>query len=250
MNQAVDLNCDVGEGCGDDAALIPHVSSANIACGYHAGDADTMKRTVDLALEHGVAIGAHPSYRDRENFGRRDLELAASGLRSLIIDQIGELDRIAQAAGGKLTHVKPHGALYNRSARDAEAAAAIAAAVKEYDPKLLLFGLSGSISIAAGKAAGLMTASEVFADRSYRSDGSLTPRSQPGAVIENDDAAANQVMDMIRYGRVRTTDGVVIRIDADTICVHGDTPGAATFAANIRRQLELNGISIKPAHHG
>lgn len=245
MGLKIDLNCDLGEGCGNDAALMDHISSANIACGGHAGDAETMRRTAGIAIEKGVAIGAHPGYADRENFGRRQMHLSATEVIELITDQIATLDTIVGSLGGRIAHVKPHGALYNHAARDPELAAAIAAAVAAYDPQLVLFGLSGSPSIEEGEKAGLTSASEVFADRTYRPDLSLTPRSEPNALITDPDHAVTQSLDMIKYGRVRTTDGTVAAIRADTICIHGDGPAAVEFAAAITDALAANDISIE-----
>ncbi|MFT3745715.1 MAG: 5-oxoprolinase subunit PxpA [Pyrinomonadaceae bacterium] len=246
MKMSIDLNCDLGEGCGNDAELMPLISSANIACGYHAGDADTMKRTVDLALECGVAIGAHPGYADRENFGRTEMKLPDSEIGEIVTDQIAKLADIAEAARGRISHVKPHGALYNRSARDQHLATVIAEAVKSFDPELVLFGLAGSHSIVEAQRIGLKTASEVFADRTYQTDGSLTPRSQKDALIKDENDAVEQVLDMIKYGRVRSTEAIMMRVIAETLCVHGDGARPVEFASLIRRSLEDLGVSIKP----
>ncbi len=243
-NLTIDLNCDMGEGCGNDAELMRFVSSANIACGYHAGDRDTMRRTVDLALEHGVAIGAHPGYADRENFGRTAMNLSADEIKQLVTDQVVELKEIANSAGAIVTHVKPHGALYNQAARDPELAYAIAEAVSDIDPRLILFGLSGSVSVTAAEARGLRTASEVFADRTYQNDASLTPRSRSNALIDETDVAMTQVLDMIKYGRVRSTDGLMVKITADTVCLHGDGAHAVEFARAINAKLAANNIRI------
>lgn len=247
-NLSIDLNCDMGEGCGNDAELMRFVSSANIACGYHAGDADTMRRTVDLAIENDVVIGAHPGYRDRENFGRTVIRLSPDAVKEIVKEQIFALDEIAKAAGSKLGHIKPHGALYNQSAREPELAAAIAEGVAQYDKTLVLFGLSGSVSIDEGKRRGLRTASEVFADRTYRSDGSLTPRTEANALISDETAAVTQVMDMIKYGRVRTTNAIMISIVADTVCIHGDGEQAVTLASSIFHNLLNFGITVKPVN--
>ena len=235
----------MGEGCGNDAELMQFVTSANIACGYHAGDLDTMRRTVDLAIENGVAIGAHPGYRDYQNFGRTEMNLSPDEVRELVTDQIASLDSITKAAGGRLTHVKPHGALYNQSARDAELAVTIADAVAEYDKDLVLFGLSGSVSIDEAKKRGLRTASEVFADRTYQTNGSLTPRSEPNALISDTDSAVAQVLDMIKYGRVRSVDAIMARIVAETVCIHGDGEHAVEFARTINVKLAENGVTIR-----
>ncbi len=242
---SVDLNCDVGEGCGQDAELMGLISSANIACGYHAGDEETMRKTVDLAVENGVAIGAHPGYPDRENFGRVARDLTASDIIRIVTDQINALAEIVSAAGSKLTHIKPHGALYNQSARDPVLASVIARAIADLDDKLVLFGLSGSHSISEAEKIGLRTASEVFADRTYQSDGSLTPRTDPKALIKDQETASTQVLDMIKYGRVRSVDAIMIPIIAQTVCIHGDGENAVNFARAINRALEKSGIEIK-----
>ena len=242
---SIDLNCDVGEGCGNDAELLKLVSSANIACGFHAGDAETMRRTCELAIENGVAIGAHPGYPDRENFGRQVMHLACDEVSQIVLDQISALSEIAKSAGGKLTHVKPHGALYNQSARDPDLARSIASAVHTFDPELTLFGLSGSHSIREAEQLGVQTASEVFADRTYQTDGSLTPRTEPGALIHDRERTSFQVLDMIKYGRVRSMDAIMIPIVADTVCIHGDGENAVEVARSIRNALTRNNIVIR-----
>ena len=208
------INCDLGEGIGNDAALMPYIDEANIACGFHAGDAFTMRETVALCIRHGVKMGAHPSYLDRENFGRKEIELSPEEIYLLVKKQIETLNQIVKTAGGTLNHVKPHGALYNTSAKNEAVAKAIAKAVKDIDPSLILFGLKNSLSIAAGNAEGLKTAEEAFADRRYESDGSLTPRSQPGACFTD----VQDVLDQVE------------KIKADTWCIHGDGPHALEFA--------------------
>jgi UPF0271 protein len=226
-----------------DLALLAVVTSANIACGAHAGDAETMRKTVDAAIKQGVAIGAHPSFEDREGFGRRELSVPPGLVVDQVFDQIGRLGKIAHAAGGKLHHVKPHGALYNMAARDAELARAIARAVRDYDANLKLYGLAGSFLLSEARAAGLQPISEVFADRTYRADGSLTPRSAPGAMIEDEEASIRQVWEMLT-GFARTTEGARVSIQAETLCLHGDQPKAVLFAHHIRRELEARGIAI------
>ena len=208
------INCDLGEGIGNDAALMPYIDEANIACGFHAGDAFTMRETVALCIRHGVKIGAHPSYLDRENFGRKEIELSPEEIYLLVKKQVETLKKITDQARAKLNHVKPHGALYNTSAKNPAVAQAIAKAVKDVDPSLILFGLKNSHSIAAAKNLGLKTAEEAFADRKYESDGSLTPRSQPGACFESVAQVLTQVQKM----------------KADTWCIHGDGPYAVDFA--------------------
>jgi len=236
----IDLNCDLGEGAGHDAELMPFITSANIACGGHAGDAATMRATVALAQKHGVAIGAHPGFADRENFGRRELALSPAEIFALVKDQV-----IALRAFTTLRHVKPHGALYNLAARDAAVAGAIAVAVRTVDPKLVLFGLAGSELVKAGRARGLRVAEEVFADRTYQADGSLTPRSSPDALIQDEDTAVAQMLSLIREGKVRATDGTDLFLKADTVCLHGDGPNAVAFAKRMKVELRKAGIEIK-----
>src|SRR3954452_7878211 len=213
-----DLNCDMGEGIGNDKAIMPFITSANIACGYHAGDENTMRETVLLAKESGVAIGAHPSFLDRENFGRTEIkDIQPQQVYELVIAQITALHTIAKACDAVLHHVKPHGALYNMAAKDAHLSMAIARAVFDFDKNLVLFGLSGSFSISVAKAIGLKTASEVFADRTYQDDGSLTPRTKHNALIEGEEQSLQQVLAMIKKGTVITTSGKEIPIVAETI---------------------------------
>ena len=247
--KTLDLNCDMGEGfgawkMGDDAALLDHVTSANIACGYHAGDPGTMHRTVELALKKGVAVGAHPSLPDLQGFGRRRMNVSAAETYDLVLVQIGGLAAFATACGGKLAHVKPHGALYNMAATDTRLAQAIAQAVKDFDPRLVLFGLAGSELLRAGEQSGLKTASEVFADRTYQADGSLTPRAQADAMIHDPEAALAQVRRMVAEGRVRSQQGSDVAVKADTLCIHGDQPHAVEFAIRIRRALDADGVRV------
>ena len=240
----VDLNADVGEGCGQDAALFPLISSANIACGYHAGDAQTMRETVALARDHAVNIGAHPSFPDRENFGRREMHLSAAELHTCIAAQIESLAAVAAAEGVRLAHVKPHGALYNMAARDRELAEVIVRAVASVDAGLMIFGLAGSALIAAGARLGLWTVSEVFADRGYQRDGTLLPRDQPGSVLHDDAQVARRAVDMVVEGSVVSADGSLVTLQAETICIHGDTPGAAQMARQVREALGAAGVTI------
>ncbi len=212
------INCDLGEGIGNDAELMPYINEANIACGFHAGDAFTMRETVALCIRHGVKMGAHPSYLDRENFGRKEIELSPEEIYLLVKKQIETLNQIVKTAGGTLNHVKPHGALYNTSAKNPEVAMAIAKAVKDVSGDLILFGLKGSQSIEVAQAMGLQTAEEAFADRRYESDGSLTPRSQPGACFTE----IQDVLDQVE------------KIKADTWCIHGDGPHALEFAKALK----------------
>jgi UPF0271 protein len=242
---SLDFNCDLGEGCGQDAAIVPHISSASIACGAHAGDAATMRESVALCLAHGVAIGAHPSFEDREHFGRRVLALAPAEIHTLVARQITLMANACVEAGARLHHVKPHGALYNLAARDRDVAAAIADAVRESDPALVLYGLANSELTAAGEAAGLHVAHEAFAERAYDDDGRLAPRGTPGAVIEGFDDALAQVRGMLREGSVVARDGTRVPIRADTLCLHGDRADAAEFARGLRAALAAEGVSIR-----
>ncbi len=251
MAKQIDLNCDMGEGfgawgMGQDEALLELVTSANIACGYHAGDPATMARTVKAAVARGVALGAHPSLPDLQGFGRRAMAITAEEAYGLVLYQIGALHAFAKAAGGRLQHVKPHGALYNMAARDRALADAIARAVLDFDPSLILVGLSGSELIQAGSALGLACASEVFADRSYEPDGSLTPRSQPGAMIEDEELAVARVLCMVREGKIANRTGADLIIQADTVCIHGDQPKALAFAGKLREALAAAGVEVRP----
>ncbi len=241
----IDFNCDLGEGCGDDAAIMPFISSASIASGGHAGDAASMRDTVALCLAHGVAIGAHPSFEDREHFGRRELSLAPRAIAEAVTRQIGALAEACAAQGARLHHVKPHGALYNLSARDNEVAEAIAGAVLDFDPALLLYGLSGSASTGAGAAAGLRVVHEVFAERRYEANGRLTPRGERDAVIEGIDDSLAQVRSMLHAGSVIARTGERVPLRADTLCLHGDRADAAGFARALHDALRANGIDIR-----
>jgi UPF0271 protein len=241
----VDLNCDLGEGSGHDAEIMPLLSSVNIACGGHAGDDDTMRATVALALQHGVAVGAHPGLADRANFGRVEQPLTSAQARGLVLRQVERLQAVAGAAGTQVGHVKPHGALYNMAARDAGLAQAVAEAVYEVDSRLVLVGLAGSRLVEAGQACGLRVMHEVFADRTYQADGSLTPRHRPEALITEPGRAAAQVLRMVREGRVRATDGSEVAIRADTVCLHGDGPHAVGFARAIVSALNSAGVQIR-----
>lgn len=240
----VDLNADVGEGMGADAALMPFLSSANVACGAHAGDRMLMRETIACAQRHTVVVGAHPGFADRENFGRRELQMTPAEVTSLVEQQIEALAEAAAEQGVRLAHVKPHGALYNIAARESTIAAAIARAVVEFDRSLLLFGLAGSRLIDEGRAAGLRTASEVFADRGYRADGSLVPRGEPGAVIEDEDIVVHRALSMVRDRVVVAVDGTHVPLDVDTICIHGDTPGAAELARSLRAAFATAGVVV------
>lgn len=231
----LDINCDMGEGMANDHLIMPFISSANIACGYHAGGDALIRRTIDLCIQHSVHIGAHPSFKDKEHFGRRELRLSLEEIYSLVIQQLVKIDLIAKEKQRPLHHVKPHGALYNLSARDKEVARTIATAVKDFDESLVLYGLSGSFSVSEALALGLQTRSEVFADRTYQDDGSLTPRSQPGALITRVEDAVQQVLQMVNEKTVTTVSGKRIPIQAQTVCIHGDGKHAALFARTLHR---------------
>jgi len=241
----MDLNADLGEGM-DDGPILPFLTSANVSCGMHAGGPLVMERTVAQALSRGVRIGAHPSYPDRENFGRTAMDLPLDEVRALVLYQVGALDAFVRSRGGRLTHVKAHGALYNQAARNAPLARAIADAVRAYGSDLILVGLAGSAQLGEARALGLRAAGEAFADRRYLPDGSLMPRSQPGSVLHDASEAAEQALRIAREGRVIASDGSAVRVDAETLCVHGDTPGAVAIARAIRERLESSGVQVGP----
>ncbi len=245
----VDLNCDMGESfgayqMGNDEELFSSITSANIACGFHAGDPSTMHKTVKLAIQHGVGIGAHPGLPDLVGFGRREMQISSKEAYELMVYQMGALAAFIDAEGGKFQHVKPHGALYNMAAKNKALAEAIAEAVYHVNPNLVLFGLSGSEVIQAGKRLGLRTANEVFADRTYQQDGSLTPRNQAGAMITDEEMSVHQVIRMVKEGLVKSQQDVDIPIQADTICIHGDGAHAVAFAKKIRSQFEASAIKV------
>lgn len=240
----IDLNADLGEGCGNDSALMPLITSTNIACGFHAGDAQTMRESVRLALAHGVAIGAHPSFPDRENFGRTAMQLPPDTIYAQTLYQIGALAAIVHAEGGTMTHVKPHGMLYNQAAKQPPLADAIARAVQSLNPGLILVGLAGSEMIRAGERYGLATREEVFADRGYLADGSLVPRSEPGALIDDDDEAVSRTLEMVLNGRVQSRDGVWATVNAQTVCLHGDGAHALAFARRLREAFLARNIDV------
>jgi|SRR5687768_5949499 len=237
VKQTIDINCDLGEGMANDEALMKFISSANIACGKHAGSADFAKRIIDLCLQSNVAIGAHPSFDDPHNFGRTEMKIPDDELYDLILSQIQWLDEHARLAGTNLVHVKPHGALYNLASRDAQIAAVIVEAIVDYNEQLVLFGLSGSHLINEGKKAGLKIANEVFADRTYQDNGSLTPRSQPEAMINDVDQMEKHVLQLIN-GKVVSVSGKIMTIEADTICIHGDHSWSVLFAERLTVLLE------------
>jgi UPF0271 protein len=244
--RTLDLNADVGEGSGEDAALMPLITSVNIACGGHAGDPTTMRATVALAVRHGVAIGAHPGYADREHFGRRPMALDEPQVVELILDQVGALDAIADAEGASLVHVKAHGALYNQAEVDDRLARSLVHALQRYPRHLALVGRAGSAMEWAARAAGLPFRAEAFADRRYRADGALVSRSEPGSVLEDPDAVAAQVRRLVGDGEVETSDGSRIAVAFETLCLHGDTPGAARLARQVRQVLAELGVVVAP----
>lgn len=246
----IDLNCDLGESfgaytLGEDEQVLNYITSANIACGYHAGDPHVMFRTVGLAKAKGVAIGAHPGFPDLLGFGRREIPMKPEEIYHLVLYQLGALAAIARAHNTKLNHVKPHGALYNMACRDQDVANAIAQAVAHFDENLTLFALSGSILAKVGRQWGLKVAQEVFADRTYQPDGTLTPRTQPNALIHDEHEAARRIIQMIKEGKTEATDGSTITVTADTICVHGDSPKALSFVRQLHKRLTEEGILIK-----
>ena len=243
--KTIDINCDLGEGIGNDELIMPYISSANIACGYHAGDENTMIQTVELCKKYNVAVGAHPSYPDRENFGRTDMLLHPGEIYEMIVKQINVLEKIADERDVPVHHVKPHGALYNMTARDKMLAPFVALAILDTDSKYILYGLSGSYLIKEGKNLGVKTASEVFADRTYKDDGMLSPRNKPGALIEDVDKAVAQVIQMIKEGTVTSVTGKKVPIVAETICIHGDGQHAVELAKGIYQALKQNNIAIK-----
>jgi UPF0271 protein len=242
----IDLNADLGEGCATDAAILEYVSSINVACAWHAGSAEEMLSLVRAARQRGVAIGAHPSFPDREHFGRREMQLPLQVVRAGVLYQVGALDGLVRAEGGVLAHVKPHGALYNQAARDPELAQCIARAIRDFNPHLKVMGLAGSLMIEALRAEGLVALEEGFADRRYTADGHLAPRGTPGALIDDEGAVLAQVLSLVNAGTVVAQDASVVRVHVDTICLHGDGPRALEFARAIRARLQQEDISVTP----
>lgn len=248
----IDLNCDLGEGfgawpMGNDEAMLALATSANVACGFHAGDPDIMRRTAELARKNGVSIGAHPGYRDLHGFGRRPIPgLTAAEIENLVAYQIGALQAVADLAGHRVTHVKAHGALSNVGCVDDMTARAVAGAIKAVDPKLVFVVLPLSALARAGEAAGLTTVSEVFADRAYEDDASLMSRKKPGSILHDADAIAARVVRMVQDGAITAASGKVIKVPVDTVCIHGDTPGAVEIAKRIRDALDASGIAVAP----
>jgi UPF0271 protein len=244
MKLSVDLNADLGEGAGHDEELFALISSANVATGFHAGDSDTMHAAVSAAKKHGVAVGAHPSFFDRENFGRKELKVSNQEVFEAVAYQLGVFQAIVSAVGGRPNHVKPHGALYNMAVRDDKLADAIARAIESVDPKLILFAPDNTELARAGEAHGLQVAREIFSDRNYLNDGWLVPRARPDALLHDPKEAAERALRMLREGKVRSVEGRDIDVRGETICVHGDTPGAVEFAGELRRRLESEGVRI------
>lgn len=250
---SIDLNCDMGESThlwdysiDKDLELLQYISSVNLACGFHAGDASTMHTLVDACIEKGIAIGAHPGFADRDNFGRTEMSLSPTAIYDLMLYQMGAIQAFLTINGTILHHVKPHGALYNMAAVDEVVAEAIVSAVYDFNPAIALYGLSGSHLIKKGLQKGLRVVNEVFADRTYTAKGTLTPRSSAGALIEDTDIAIKQVMQLVKDGTVKSTDGSLVNVKAETVCIHGDGSHAIQFAAAIRQTLLENSISIKP----
>src|SRR5438093_2819037 len=246
----IDINSDTGESfgaysIGHDAGLFKSITSANIAAGFHGGDPSVFRDTIRLAKKHGVAVGAHPGFPDLVGFGRRELNVTPKEAEDMVLYQLAAVAGVAAAEGVKLQHVKPHGALFNMAVRNRELADAIARAVAAFDKTLILFGLPGSEILSAGRAAGLRAAAEVFADRAYEPDGSLASRRKPGSVIHDPDAVVARAVRMVKDRTVVATDGSIVRLEADTICVHGDTPGSDDLAAKIRTGLEAAGIAVR-----
>lgn len=247
----IDLNSDLGESFGPwkmgvDEALMTSITSANVACGFHAGDPGVLRKTIALAVKHGVAVGAHPGFPDLVGFGRREMQMSPGDVEDMVLYQVAAIAGIARTAGVALQHVKAHGALYNMAAKDPALAAAIARAVAAFDRSLILFGLPGSALLREGERAGLPVAAEIFADRAYEPDGSLTPRTRPGSVIHDPEQVVARAVRMVTTGRVVATTGQEIPLTADTICLHGDTPGSAELARAIRAALEAAGVTIAP----
>lgn len=247
----IDINCDMGESfgpyrMGEDEAIIRHITSANIACGFHAGDPRVMARTVALARDHGVAVGAHPGYPDLVGFGRRNLETEPGQVKHDLLYQIGALSAFTRTAGVPLRHVKPHGALYNLAARHERIAGEVVDAVLSYDPELILFALAGSLLAEMAASRGLRVAREIFPDRAYLANGQLAPRSMEGAVIHDSETVKTRLLQLLSTGRMECIDGGEIRLEVDTICIHGDTPGASSLAASLKALLESAGHVVRP----
>ncbi|WP_298863193.1 5-oxoprolinase subunit PxpA [uncultured Microbacterium sp.] len=247
----IDLNSDLGENTpdrivGDDAAMLGIVTSANVSCGFHAGSPEGIRETLDAAVRNGVVIGAHPGYRDYENFGRTNVQIDSATLQAHVEYQLGALIGLAKAAGGAVSYVKPHGALYNTIARDERQAADVAAAIRAIDPNLVMLGLAGGVALEVASKAGLQVAAEAFADRAYQPDGQLVSRTQEGAVLHDASAVAERMVRFAETGLIRAIDGTDVRVDAASICVHGDSAGAIAMATETKRMLQDAGITIAP----
>ena len=247
---AIDLNCDMGEGAGEDEGIVPLVSSINVACGFHAGDPATIRATIRLAARHGVAVGAHPSYPDRAGFGRAPMVRSPEEVRDDVVYQVAAVRAFCAAEGVPLVHVKPHGALYNTAAQDPVLAAAICEAVRQVDPGLVIVCLAGSPMAGVVRSLGMRCAEEAFADRGYTPEGTLVPRGRPGALVDDPGAVAERVAGMARDRRVTSVAGTPVTVAADTICLHGDTPGAAELATAIRARLTRDGIEVRGLARG
>lgn len=245
MIMRIDLNVDIGEGIGNESMLMPFISSANIACGYHAGDEAEMERVIELCVSHGVAIGAHPSFADRPNFGRKEISISESAMIDLVTEQLFKLNEIVTRCGSQLHHVKPHGALYNMAARDAALAATLVRAVKTFNCRLVIYGLAGSVLIGKAAELELPFAEEAFADRRYTVDGALVPRSDPAALITDPAEAVQQVLDIVRKRRLVTVNGEKLPVSARTVCIHGDGSRAITLAKAINTGLTQSGIFVR-----
>ena len=250
MSLAIDINADLGEGAGHDEQLLQLVTSANIACGLHAGDDQTMRATLLAAKQRGVAVGAHPSFNDRENFGRREISIPANELIAIVAYQLGAFAAMAESVGMRPQHMKPHGALYNMAARDEEIADAVVQAVCRFDRELIVFAPPASALSRAAEASELQVAREVFADRNYMRDGSLVPREHPQALLHDPEEAANRVFRMLREDKVQAIDGSDVDVHADTVCLHGDTPGAVSFARELRLALHQAGVNVAAPRGG
>ena len=246
---AIDINADVGEGMADEE-LFPYVTSANVACGFHAGDPTVMDETVAKAVARGVHVGAHPGHADRANFGRIAVDLPDEAIERMVLYQIGSLDGFVRSRGARLSHVKPHGALYHQANASPGVARAIAAAVRRFDASLVLMGAPGSLLLEAGRSAGLPVAGEAFADRRYRPDGTLVSRQEAGALLTNPDEAAEQAVSLARDGYAVASDGSRVSVRPDTICLHGDTPGASAIARRVRERLSAEGIAVEALPSG
>lgn len=245
MNRTIDINCDMGEGFPYDRELMPFITSANIACGYHAGSTELIKKTIELAMTHKVAIGAHPSFPDREHFGRLEMQLEESELQYIVSEQLYIFENQCQRMGATVHHIKMHGALYNMSAGNEALAQTLLSVLLPYKHKAILYGLSGSLFNRLAQRSGFTVAQEVFADRTYQPGGILTPRSEPGALIESEEEAVYQVLQMVLEKRVKTTTGTYTPVLADTVCVHGDTRHAALFAQRLHSMVNDNFITLR-----